>query len=662
MPDEQSISRDYSSPAAVSRSLRRSVLRVVRNPADLSCDLVVEAALRQQVEQERLINQVATQIRQSLDLNVILETAVQEVRRCLNADRLLLFQFACDSFPAPVSDLQRGEESNRLQFQESCSGRITHEARARQEIPSVLDFVIQDQCFVEVPACQEKYCKGSVEAVTEIHTTYAHAPCLIEMLERAQVKSKLIAPIVVQEQLWGLLIAHHCTEPRQWQDNEQEFLLRIAEHLAIAIQQTQLYRQLQQQAQTLEQRVIERTQELRDALNAVQSANLAKSEFLSAMSHELRTPLTCIIGMADTLLRLSKDFQGNGSTFLQRQASYLKIIQNSGEHLLELINDILDLSQIESGRAILDLQSFSLTQLATESVHLVQDKAIQCKVELQLDLQLESQEDELPNGAGDRFTADPRRIQQILFNLLSNAIKFTPAEGRVILRLWRENNGIFFQVEDTGIGIPQDQQTLIFEKFQQLDTSYHRQYEGTGLGLALTKQLVDLHGGWIEVDSVVNSGSTFTVWLPTRRSIIPKLQPNGASKLAESNLMGKRIVLIEDHEETATLICNLLNTAGYQVIWLVKGSAVIEQIEVLQSLTVLMNIDLDWLNSYEILQNLRQNPLTRGVCILALAPDSSRDRIQSWLAAGANDYIPIPITQPEHLLTKVAALIADSQG
>jgi two-component system sensor histidine kinase/response regulator len=126
--------------------------------------------------------------------------------------------------------------------------------------------------------------------------------------------------------------------------------------------------------------------------------------------------------------------------------------------------------------------------------------------------------------------------------------------------------------------------------------------------------------------------------------------------------MGKRIVLIEDHEETATLICNLLNTAGYQVIWLVKGSAVIEQIEVLQSLTVLMNIDLDWLNSYEILQNLRQNPLTRGVCILALAPDSSRDRIQSWLAAGANDYIPIPITQPEHLLTKVAALIADSQG
>jgi signal transduction histidine kinase len=166
----------------------------------------------------------------------------------------------------------------------------------------------------------------------------------------------------------------------------------------------------------------------------------------------------------------------------------------------------LDLSQIEAGKTVLNITEFSLTEIAHNALHSLSNKAANQQINLQLDLQITPQ--------GDRFTADAERIEQILWNLLTNAIKFTPESGNVTLRVWVENNTAIFQVEDTGIGIPKDKLPLLFEKFQQLDTPLRRRYEGTGLGLALTKQLVELHRGRIEVESTVATGSIFTVWIP----------------------------------------------------------------------------------------------------------------------------------------------------
>ncbi len=242
-----------------------------------------------------------------------------------------------------------------------------------------------------------------------------------------------------------------------------------------------------------------RTEQLQDALTAANAASQAKTEFLATMSHELRTPLTSVIGMSSALMQ---PYFGELSG---KQKEYLKIIHNSGQHLLQLINDILDLSKIESGKASLTLSQFSLRQVGIESLELLQEKAQVQQVKLTGDFT------ELPPT--DEFWGDERRVRQILLNLLSNAVKFTPPGGEVWLRMQYESNQAMIEVADTGIGIPMEKQHLLFEAFQQIDSSLNRQHEGTGLGLALTRQLVEMHGGTISFHSEVDAGTVFVVYL-----------------------------------------------------------------------------------------------------------------------------------------------------
>ncbi len=633
------------------------------------CKPLVEEALRQQVEQERLLHQVTTHIRQSLELPVILKTAVEEVRHFLQVDRLLIYQF--DDFQCAIAATKRNtpltghktDPSTLLSIHplpqltsEGSWGCVTYEARASDDIPSVLNLIEEEDCSTQVPNCREKYHRGLTFAVDDVETGYTTSSCFLELLRQTQVRAKLVAPIVVQNDLWGLLIAHQCFEPRQWQESEKTFLKQIAEHLSVAIYQAQLYAQLQQQKTTLEEQVIERTQELRDTLQAAQAANLAKSEFLAAMSHELRTPLTCVIGMSATLLRWSFGEEGSQTVPIHKQRRYLKTIQESGEHLLELINDILDLSQVEAGKAVLNISEFSLSKLTYQTLRTLQQKAFLQKVSLEMDWRVESQG---VNGAppwGDRFCADQRRVKQILFNLLGNAIKFTPEGGKVTLRVWREHNLAVFQIEDTGIGIADEQLPLLFQKFQQLETTYHRKYEGTGLGLALTKQLVELHGGRIEVESVVGEGSLFTVWLPSQ-AIVSAAPVKVTATGRQSPKPHGIIVLVEDHEESATPICEILTAAGYQVIWLIDGSTAVEQIELLQPKAVIVDWQIRGMDGYEISQSLRSSPTTKQIKVLVLTTPTLPKNQEHDLSAVVDDYLPKPV-EPAQLLHKVIALMA----
>lgn len=637
------------------------------------CQPFIEEALYQQVEQERLLHQVTTQIRQSLELPVILKTAVQQVRDFLQVDRLLIYQFEFNSLTSAKQDtldlginpqsstsspavVDRNLISEELPIytSELGWGCVTYEARSSETISSVLN--LMEECSsTHIPNCRKKYRQGLTFAVDDIEIAYQAYPCLLNLLRRIQVRGKLIAPLVVQNNLWGLLIAQQCFEPRQWKDSEKMFLKQIAEHLTVAIYQAKLYAQLQQQKTTLEERVIERTQALRDTLQAAQSANLAKSEFLAAMSHELRTPLTCVIGMSATLLRWSFGQEGSTSLPLPKQRTYLKTIQESGEHLLELINDILDLSQVEAGKAILNISDFSLSKLIQQTLRALKEKALDQKISLDIDLQIEQQSPDATTNE-DRFCGDQRRVKQILFNLLGNAIKFTPAGGRVILRVWREHNLAIFQIEDTGIGIADDQLPLLFQKFQQLETSYHRTYEGTGLGLALTKQLVELHGGRITVESVFGEGSLFTVWLPSQ--LLVTATPKVTTTPTYISLPHGSIVLVEDQEEIATSICEILTAASYQIIWLTDASTAVAQIALLQPKAVILGWQLLGMDGSEMTHSLRSSPETQQIKVLALTTPTLSEDQEHDLNAIADDYLHKPI-EPMQLLHKVTALMGN---
>lgn len=623
----------------------------------------VEDALSQQIEQDTLLNQVVSQIRQSLELPVILNTAVEQVRNHLKTDRLVIYQFDMPAYAFDAEPSNQGHQQSNpspdlpyflispasptsslaqtsISPARQTTGRITYEAKASDAILSILNWMEGQLCFNDIDEVRSKYRKGFTQAVEDIETAYHYSPCFLDLMQRAQVRAKLVTPIVVQDKLWGLLIAHQCHTPRHWHKKEKEFLKEIAEHLAIAIYQAQLYAELQQQKQTLEQRVIERTQELHDALIAAQSASRAKSEFLATMSHELRTPLTCVIGMSATLLRWSL------GQLNEKQRHYLQTIHSSGEHLLNLINDILDISQLEAGKTVLNISQFPLSILARNSLQSQREKAIESQVELVLDVRIAPEQ--------DIFSADKRRLQQVLYNLLSNAVKFTPAGGKVTLRVWVEYNAAIFQVEDTGIGIAEHQLPLLFQKFQQLDPSYHRKYSGTGLGLALTKQLVELHGGSIEVESTVDVGSIFTVWLPYQSiNLMPAALREEANSLPMSS--HQRIILVESDEEIATLICEILTAADYQVVWLMEGSTALEQIKHLQPNAVIIDMQLADMDGYELIHHLRNSTDTDHLKVLLLKNQEKPENRESFFAIEADDFLIKPI-QPEQLLVKLLQL------
>ena len=603
----------------------------------------IEKILHQQLEQERLLHQVTTHIRQSLELPVILSTAVEQVRKFIQADRLLIYQFN--------HSLSLKNEIKDLNLQKGC---VNYEALASNKISSVLGLTEIENCFVEANNYLGKSGKNLIQAIADVEVAYKEFPYFLQLMQQHQVKAKLVVPIIVYEQLWGLLIAQQCS-CRDWEENENIFLQEIAEHLAIAIYQAQLYAELQQQKETLEKRVIERTQDIYDTLQSTESANRAKSEFLATMSHELRTPLTCVIGISSTLLRWSYGNRGAKKIPIEKQRNYLQTIHDSGEHLLELINDILDLSQVEAGKAVLKISDFSISKLSSEVWHNFREKADQKQVKLSLEQNI--------NQNKDCFTADKRRVKQILFNLLSNAIKFTASGGSVKLKVSHTSNTLIFQIEDTGIGISPAQKTLLFKKFQQLDSPYNRQQGGTGLGLALTKQLVELHGGIIEVESTVNVGSTFRVTLPAQslksETKTNKLKEETASNTKNLFLQGT-IVLIEQKEEIATVICDILTAAGLKVVWIMEGSVAVEQIILLQPIVVIVDMQLPGMDGIEIVQQLSTTNTTKNIKILALTIPQLQTDQKSYDTAGVDEYLIKPINL-EDLLSKMIDLVTKSQ-
>ncbi len=603
-------------------------------------------AHKKETEQGLLLNQVITRIRHSLDLSSILETTVAQVREFLSADRLVLYQFNLTSgdsignnvesgIPTHTDEAAINQSHDDLIGQKVQVGHVTYEARLSEDISSVLNFA-EEGCFRLCLETYSQYLSGQPVAVDNVDEQYAQASCLLDFLHKAQIKSKIIAPIVVKNQLWGLLIAHQCKNYRHWQETETVFLQHIAEHLAVAVEQASLYQQLRQQKVSLESCVIERTQNLQDALSAAASADRTKGEFLSTMSHELRTPLTYIIGMSATLLRWSF------GKLNERQRSYLTTINHSGEQLLTVINDILEFAKIESGRSQLNVSDFSLSELVHSAVEQHQPMADSHDVTLAVECILGSD--------FDNFRADARRIEQILGNLINNAIKFTPAGGHITVRAQKERDTVLLEVEDSGIGIPESQKKFLFEKFKQLESPFQRQYSGTGLGLAMTKHLVEMHDGRIRVDSTVGEGSSFIVSLPI--SSKHPLNVRYQVPLALEQISKPVVLLLETEENSAAIICELLTADGYEIIWLTPADDIALQLTLLKPTLLIADLSLLSHRQDEI-KAIEQSITVVGTRVLALLGQPSSE--SSHIAH--HDTLDKPI-DPKKLLEKSRQLTA----
>jgi signal transduction histidine kinase len=299
---------------------------------------------------------------------------------------------------------------------------------------------------------------------------------------RAGVRSMLFVPMRKDDGVLGVIAVNH-SRPGAFTDARVELLKTFADQAVIAIENVRLFTELQ-----------ERTSQL-------QVANRHKDEFLANMSHELRTPLNAIIGFSEVML------ERMFGELTDKQDEYLNDILSSGRHLLSLINDILDLSKIEAGRMELDLEDFHLPVAIDNALTLVHERAARRGLTLtqHVDEQLGT------------FRGDERKIKQVLLNLLSNAIKFTPEGGTVEVRAQLKGEVVQIAVTDTGVGIAPADQELVFEEFRQAGTDVAKKHEGTGLGLALARRFVELHGGNLWLESEVGVGSTFTFELPVRR-------------------------------------------------------------------------------------------------------------------------------------------------
>ncbi|GAB4233351.1 MAG: ATP-binding protein [Stanieria sp.] len=598
-------------------------------------NLPVEQIIYDQVEQERILNQVKIQISQHTDLLEIIQMTIEQVCNLLSLDRLIIYQL-----DVPIDSIESHYRNTKL------IDTVTYEAKASDDISSILYF--QDEiCFQDATESKHKYRNGFSLVVNDTETGATLNPCLQELMKKLNVRAKLVTPINVHDKLWGFLIAHQCLAPRQWQSREIRFLKQIAEYLAIAIYQNQSYQQLQAQKQLLEEQVNTKAKQLQDALLAAQVASQSKHEFIGSISHELRTPLTCIIGLSGTLLHWSL---ANGKIPLpiEKQQQYLKTIQDSGKQLLSLINNILEVSELEAGKYLLNISRFSLQELAKNVLQFVQEDAQNKQISLSLEFKVKLEE--------DLFYADRERLNEILLNLLSNGIKFTPAGGKVTLRIWKEQQKTIFEVEDNGIGISQQQLPLLFEKFQQLESFLQRTHGGVGLGLALTKQLVELHGGNISVESVLGEGSIFTVYLPNQTSeklpVHEDVLYSGEREIVET----KTIILIAQQEENATLLCQLITAAGYQIVWLINIETVIEQIPVLNPSLLIIDTSFSPKEIKQLKDNLPEINGDNSLKLILLHSQLNQQEQEIFSAQGINDYLSLAMP-PSELLEKIDALI-----
>ncbi len=431
-------------------------------------------------------------------------------------------------------------------------------------------------------------------------------------------RALLAVPLLREDEVIGALVVRRKT-PGAFAPATVALLQTFANQSALAIQNARLFQQLEDKSRQLE------------------IASQHKSEFLANMSHELRTPLNAIIGFSDVLL------EQMFGPLNEKQADYLRDILDSGRHLLALINDILDLSKIEAGHVELERDTFSLSEVLENGVTMVKERASRHGIALALAV----------DPRLGHIYADERKLKQVVFNLLSNAVKFTPDGGRVTVSARREADAIVVAVHDTGIGIPPAEQARIFEAFQQVRGPGTGPQEGTGLGLALVKRFVELHGGRVGVESAVGVGSTFTVTLPLVTVEPPAAVAPAPSPAAPARASGT-VLVVEDDASALALLTLYLTNAGFQVVPAGNGEEALRLARLLLPGAITLDICLPRVDGWELLARLKADPALAAIPVVVVSMLGDRGK---GFALGAAEYLVKPMDR-DRLLAALHRLVA----
>ena len=598
-----------------------------------------EKLIRRQAKREFVIREITQNIRKTLDLKTIFQTTVEEIRNFLKADRVGIFEFYPDS-----------------KFDD---GEFVAESVLPKFI-SAMTVKIHDHCFGEQYA--PLYEQGKIQSVSDIHNA-GLSDCHIQVLSQFQICANLVVPLLKSDKLWGLLCIHQCDSPRTWENLEIDFVKQIAIQLAIAVQQADLYEQIQADLLTRKQT----EEQLRRVNDELLKATKLKDEFLANMSHELRTPLNSILGLSEVL---KEQLLG---TLNDKQLNAIGTVESSGTHLLSLINDILDLSKISSGMMELHVEQVSVQNLCNSSLVFVKQQAFQKRIQITSNI---------PNNIND-IKVEERRIRQVLINLLTNAVKFTPSEGHISLLVafgqgdtWQGEAVIpqqirtmnlpmiVFQVLDTGIGIAANDLQRLFQPFIQVSSNPNRQYEGTGLGLALVKQIVELHGGLVIAESVVGECSRFTVALPYEMepsimAIAPEQVISSPSpiEISNDNEVAPLILLAEDNEANIQTYRSYLTAINYRIVIAKNGEEAVAKAKEQSPDLIIMDIQMPKMDGLEAISRIRADAQTASIPIIALTALAMEGDREKCLKVGANEYLTKPV-KLKLLADKVRQLLA----
>lgn len=428
--------------------------------------------------------------------------------------------------------------------------------------------------------------------------------------------------------------------------NEIKLVLRQSvDKFRLLQENIRLQKELETEKEQLEGKVKARTTDLFTAYQKLAQAVSLKDEFLANMSHELRTPLTSILGMTETLA------DGIFGSLTEKQLQFINTINDSGTHLLELINDILDVAKIEAGKLELLTGRVSVESLCQSSVRLVRQAAREKGIEVSV----------RTDHAVANLSADMLRLKQILVNLLSNAIKFSKPYSEIVLEVVSDSEqGITrFMVRDQGIGIPPQEIERLFEPFEQLDASFSREHGGTGLGLSLVRSLTEMHGGSVSVESEPGKGSCFTVMLPSKiTGEGEEEEGNEPDMTSHAEQKEGHILFAEDNNAILNTVVPYLEACGYAVATAHNGVEAVEHFFSKRPDIILMDIQMPVMDGLAAIVKIRDietqegtisnmNCPRKAVPIIALTALALKGDREKCLDAGANGYMTKPVKLQE---------------